>query len=342
MSSNDTLDNKCPSCGANIKFNPKSQRWDCEYCGSSFDVSAFKNEENEYIEHWEQYTCKNCGAIVICDINTTATECVYCGNTTIIKDRLQGEFKPDKIIPFKTVKEDAIESFKKIVKKKCFAPKTFSNKENIEKITGIYIPFWLFDGNVFAEFNIDGKKSHSWRSGDYIYTETETYDVVRSGEEIFIDVPVDGSTKFNDIIMDSIEPYEYGDFKEFNKSYLAGFLAERYDQRSDDVYSRAKERIENTISEEIMKTVTGSSSISVKNSKINIAKGRPEYALLPVWMLNVKYNEEYYTFAMNGQTGKCVGNIPIDVDQVMRKSTIFFVICEILTFIFCYVIGGAL
>ena len=114
MSSNDTLDNKCPSCGANVKFNPKSQRWDCEYCGSSFDVSAFKNEENECIEHWEQYTCKNCGAIVICDINTTATECVYCGNTTIIKDRLQGEFKPDKIIPFKTVKEDAIESFKNL------------------------------------------------------------------------------------------------------------------------------------------------------------------------------------------------------------------------------------
>ena len=117
-----TIDNKCPSCGANVKFNPTTQKWDCEYCGNSYEIGEFeKQQEKETKENLDfeidEYTCPNCGATVVTDANTVATHCVYCGNTTIMKNRLQGEFKPDKLIPFKTTKEEAIEEFKKNVKK---------------------------------------------------------------------------------------------------------------------------------------------------------------------------------------------------------------------------------
>ncbi|MCI6866591.1 MAG: hypothetical protein MR871_01330, partial [Lachnospiraceae bacterium] len=41
-------------------------------------------------------------------------------------------------------------------------------------------------------------------------------------------------------------------------------------------------------------------------------QGKITYALLPVWVLNTMYKGKLYTFAMNGQTGKFVGNLPSD------------------------------
>ena len=42
-----TVDNKCPSCGANIKFDPTSQKWKCEYCGMSYEVDTFEKQQSK-------------------------------------------------------------------------------------------------------------------------------------------------------------------------------------------------------------------------------------------------------------------------------------------------------
>ena len=39
-------------------------------------------------------------------------------------------------------------------------------------------------------------------------------------------------------------------------------------------------------------------------------------------MVNVKYNNKMYPFAMNGQTGKIVGNIPVGVKETILWSII--------------------
>ena len=155
-----TVDNKCPSCGANVKFNPTTQKWDCEYCGNSYEIGEFeKQQEKETKENLDfeidEYTCPNCGATVVTDANTVATHCVYCGNTTIMKNRLQGEFKPDKLIPFKTTKEEAIEEFKKNVKKRWFAPSDFHDEKNIEKICLCHIDSVADNFLIFKENGID-------------------------------------------------------------------------------------------------------------------------------------------------------------------------------------------
>ena len=41
------------------------------------------------------------------------------------------------------------------------------------------------------------------------------------------------------------------------------------------------------------------------------------YALLPVWMLHTKWNNQDFLFAMNGQTGKLIGDLPIDKGKVV-------------------------
>lgn len=331
-----TVDNKCPSCGANIKFNPLTQKWDCEYCGTSYGLEEFKKvqEKEKNIEtdiNIDEYTCQNCGAKVITDENTTATHCVYCGNTTIMKNRLEGEFKPDKIIPFKSVKEEAIENFQKFVKKKWFAPKEFHKKENIEKISGVYIPFWLYDCHSEGSIEARATNVSTWTSGSYKYTKTDVYRCTRTGSADYTDVPVDGSTKFEDDIMDSIEPYNYDEFTEFNRSYLSGFLAEKYDLNEKEVYNRAEERIKNTTIDELKSTINGYTTVSLKKSNINVDKGEVEYGLLPVWILNIKYKDKMYTFAMNGQTKKMVGNVPIEIKKLIGISTVFFAVTSLIS-----------
>lgn len=338
-------DNKCPSCGANIKFNPKTQKWDCEYCGSSYEKNVFeqnqKEEKSNNIDldiNIDEYTCPNCGAKVITDENTVATHCVYCGNTTIMKNRIHGELKPNKIIPFKSVKEDAINAFSEFVSKRWFAPKMFKSKENIEKVSGVYIPFWLYDGRAEGEIIADAKRITHWSDSSYNYTKTDIYKCSRSGYMDFIDVPVDGSIKFEDDIMDSIEPYDYKEFIPFNYSYLSGFLAEKYNLTQDKVYVRAKKRMNKALVDAFKKSIDFS-YINIIENNSNINKGEVEYALLPVWLLNINYKNKTYTFAMNGQTQKMVGDVPVDIKKVIKISAICFGITWVISYIINTILG---
>lgn len=326
----DVLDHECPSCGANIPFNPITQKWDCKYCGASYSLEDFKKYDNEIKNEnkgeekieIDEYECPNCGARVVTDSNTSATSCVYCGSTTIIKSRLQGEFKPSKVIPFSQPKERAIEEFYKFSKKKWFAPKEFCRRENIQKVEGVYIPFWLYNCKSSGKIQADLKKFTTWSSGDYRYTKVDIYDCIREGNMEFIGVPVDGSTKFADDIMDSIEPYDYEKMKLFSPSYLSGFLAEKYDVEKEDAYSRAKNRIKNSTIDELKSNISGFDVVTVRDSNVDIQRDSDEYVLLPVWMLNIMYKNKMYTFAMNGQTGKMVGNVPISPKKLILKALI--------------------
>ena len=46
--------------------------------------------------------------------------------------------------------------------------------------------------------------------------------------------------------------------------------------------------------------------------------GKVKYVLCPVWILNTTWKGEKYVFAMNGQTGKFVGNLPLDKGAYRR------------------------
>ena len=330
------LDNKCPSCGAAIHFKPELGKFKCDYCDSEFtaeqlkDMDKLSKEEDNY-SNYVNYNCPDCGAEIITDDNTAATFCVYCGNTSIIKNRLSGEFAPSKIIPFKVEKKKAIEAFKNLRKGRPLTPKFFTNEKNIEKIQGVYIPFWLYDVNVSGTIEAKATKVSSWTSGDTHYTKTDYYKVIRSGEMSYNKVPVDGSTRFNNDMMNSIEPFDYGKLIDYNHAYLSGFLAEKYDVSSDDAFNDAKTRTLNSTRDEMLSSMIGYSSKNITSNNLDSSINNKEYVLLPVWMVNVKYNGNYYLFAMNGESGKFIGNIPLD----KKKAFIFTIIIFVIALLIC-------
>lgn len=341
------LDNKCPSCGAAIHFKPELGKFKCDYCDSEYtaeqlkDMDKLEEEVKESFSDscsYDSYNCPDCGAEIITDSNTAATFCVYCGNTSIIKNRLSGEFAPKYIIPFKIEKGKAIEAFKGLRKGRPLTPKFFTNEKNIEKIQGVYIPFWLYNVKVSGTINARATKVSSWRVGDTHYTKTDYYNVVRSGDMSFDRVPVDGSTRFNNDMMNSIEPFDYGKLIDYNHAYLSGFLAEKYDVSLDDAFGDCKTRTLNSTRDEMLSSMVGYSSKNVTSSNLDSSIVSYEYVLLPVWMVNVKYNGEYYLFAMNGESGKFIGNIPLDKGKAFIVTIISFVIsffvCVLISYIF--------
>ncbi len=356
MSSN-TFDHKCPNCTAPLKFNPHGQNWVCEYCGSAFtkkEIDLYESkkghvlkEETEAVkmekdEHgMDIYTCPNCGAQIVADEQTTATFCVYCKNTAILKNKLVGEFNPSYMIPFYKTKEDAMEAFKKIGKGRPFMPKEFSNQKNIEEMRGIYIPFWLYDFAIQGVLEADAKRISSWTTGDYQYTKTDTYRAYREGIMSYHKIPVDGSTRFDDDMMNSIEPFDYKGLVEFSHSYLSGFYAEKYDVNSDQAKEDALKRASNSTAETLRDTVVGYSVVDVHHQDCQVHSFQDHYVLLPVWMLNIQYKGKLYMFAMNGQTGKIVGDIPIDKKKVMIWWAILFVAIFLLASLIWW-IGGML
>ena len=353
MAKSNTLDHKCPSWNAVLKYNPHGNNWKCEYCRGEFNLKQIEENEKKRGKELSKeedtkktidpngmvvYTCNNCGAQIVADPNVSTTSCVYCKNTAILKDKLQGEFNPELVIPFKHTKEDAINAFMELKKGRVLMPKEFNSKKNINEMSGVYIPFWLYnydcDGNVEATCN----RITTWTSGNYMYTKTDTYKAVRSGDMVFENIPVDGSKRFENDIMNSIEPFNYEDLKEFNYAYLSGFLSEKYDVNKEEAEPDSKMRATNSFIDEMKKDIKGYNSVIVSKHNINLKNTKTTSVLLPVWMLNIKYKDKIYTFAMNGQTGKMIGNIPIN----WAKAILIWIVIFIITFILSYLVMGGL
>ncbi len=337
-----TTSYQCPCCGAELNFSAAGGNMKCEYCDSELDIETVK-EYNESLKKSEKdakaepnipsyddmpesedkwsdedmniYVCPYCGAEIVTDDTTAASKCPYCDNNMVYNAKLSGEFKPDVVIPFKVTKKAAEAALKQFYEGKFFLPKSFKSENRIQEIKGVYVPFWIYDCDVDAAFSYDATKSRTWSDSRYIYTKTDHYLVERRANIHFDKIPADGSTKADDAYMEAIEPFDYKDLIPFDKAYLSGFLADKYDIDSADMKPRIKERTGKSADSFVRGTVSGYDTVVEKNRNLNYANTTVKYGLFPVWMLNTSYKGKIYHFAMNGQTGKMVGNMPCDTGK---------------------------
>ncbi len=325
---------KCPCCDGAIEFDTKSQRMACPYCGTEFEVEtllAYDQELNNTSPdnlswdvqaggEWQEgeteglrvYSCGSCGGEIVGDETLGATSCPFCGNPVVMMGQFAGALKPDYVIPFQLDKKAAKEALKKHYLGKRLLPKAFKNQNHIDEVKGVYVPFWLFDADVDAHVRYRATRIRTWSDSKYDYTETSYFNVTRGGSIAFEKVPVDGSSKMDDTLMESIEPFNFNQAVDFQTAYLAGFLADKYDVNSQESIDRANQRIRQSTEDAFASTVTGYTSVTPVSSNIALHNGVAKYALYPVWILNTSWNGQKYTFAMNGQTGKLVGDLPLD------------------------------
>ena len=317
---------KCPCCGGAVEFNSTAQKMKCPYCDTEFEIETLKKYDEELKQEkqkedqmqWQEdagsqwgeeetskmrvYHCESCGGEIIADENQAATKCPYCDNPVVMKGQFQGDLRPDYVIPFKLDKAAAKERFKSHLNGKPLLPKVFRSENHIDEIKGIYVPFWLFDADAEADIRYKGTTVRTWSDSDYNYTQTSYYSILRGGRIGFERVPVDGSSKMEDDLME----------------YLAGYLADKYDVNAEESIGHANRRIRQSTEDAFRATVKGYSGVVVENSNVRLENSRVKYALYPVWILNTTWQGKKYRFAMNGQTGKFVGNLPTDKGAYVR------------------------
>ncbi len=324
---------KCPCCDGAIGFDSGVQKMKCPYCDTEFEMetllaydrqlSADQPEQMQWQmggTQWQEgeaeslcgYVCQSCGGEIVTEKTTAATACPFCDNPVVMMEKVSGVLKPDYMIPFKLSKQDAKEGLKKHYNGKPLLPKVFKSENHIDEIKGIYVPFWLFDADTDANIRYKATRVRHWSDSNYHYTETKHYAIGRSGSLGFQRVPVDGSAKMQDELMESIEPYDFSAAVDFQTAYLAGYLADRYDVNAEESARRANDRIRTSTEQAFAETVRGYTTVTPVSTNIRLQNSVVRYALYPVWLLNTSWKGKKYVFAMNGQTGKLAGDLPMD------------------------------
>ncbi len=342
------LEFKCPCCGGALNFDNKSQNIVCPYCDSQFSAADLKEYTDDLADagtedtSWDEsmidsytnedakgmkiYSCNSCGGEIICEETTSSTTCPYCGNNLVVSKELHGDLKPNYIIPFKKDKDFSIDALKKFIRRRPLLPHSFSKTNTIQEIKSLYVPFWIFDADVTGKVRYEGIKVRRYTSGDYNVKEENHYSVVRGGGIGFEHVPVDGSKKMQDELMESIEPFDFNEAKEFNVAYLAGYAADRYDVSKDETFGRATTRFKEGTIAAFRRDIKGYDSVEVKDSTLQFSNTEAKYALYPVWLLHTTWKEKHFYFAVNGQSGKIAGNLPISPIKFILFMFMFFLI----------------
>ncbi len=315
---------KCPACGAALKFDAEKQDFTCEYCDSVFkeedffkadeslntvEIKTEAKESDEY-ENAVLYSCPSCGAEVITDETTAATTCYYCSNPVVLSGKLGGELKPDLIIPFKINKDEAIVKFKNFCGKKKFLPKDFISQSRLEEIKGIYFPYWYVDCKASGSMNAKSRHVRSWVAGDIKYTETTVKSHFRQGEMQIINMPEAALKNKDKDIMKYVCPFNSADFVPFSMSYLSGYFAERRNIEKSEVENEIDNKIK-AFSREKLRSSVDEVNVTIGDSLINLGDKSWRYNLLPVWVLSYKHKDKNYIYALNGQTGKVYGELPV-------------------------------
>ncbi len=323
----DTHSYKCPYCGGNLVYSAEEQLLKCSFCGNDITVEKLAllsqivtpdQGEAEEDEDRQEIICNSCGAKIITDKVTSATFCAFCGSPSLVTQRLTSRFRPDYVIPFRITADEALVRIKEFARNGKYAPKHFFKDKNIKKLTGIYVPFWLMDAECFIHTQGIGYKED--------LKSTDKYSVISDMDFRVKNVPFDGALNMRDELMESVEPYDCSDLKEYNGSYLQGYYAQRYDLSPEDLTDRILVRLRRYAAEASSESLKGYERFQINSCTAGIGGLEQKYALFPVWLLTYEYKGKRYQIAVNAQTGKTDGYLPVDsIKKNLRLLWYYFI-----------------
>lgn len=320
---------KCKNCGGNTVYSPEQHRMYCPFCQSLDSEEKIPGQEPT------TFQCSNCGGELQVRDYLSASRCPFCEDYIVFDEWVSGQYEPKLMIPFMIGKNRVKELIRTKFKFCIFAPDDFYSDARLDSMTGMYVPFWMFDFHAKGRFEGTGRKIRTWVSENREYTETKVYHIVRDMEVNFDKIPVDASYLMPDQTMDLMEPYRYNQMEDFKEAYLSGFSAEYYNMDASQAQPRAEKKAQTDTEDLIRQSIAGYTGVTnAQGNSVRLEKTSDAYALLPVWIYNYSYKNASYLFYVNGQTGKIVGKVPVSKGKVLGYSaTVFLSLSAILMLI---------
>ena len=331
------MDFPCPGCGGQLHWKPTAGAMECPYCGTTVDdphaASSVEIEEYRLDEAAEaaprgwgaertSVSCDGCGAIHEVAPDEQAGECPFCGSAQIHGEASGGDvIAPESVLPFAVERNDAVRQFRGWLSGLWFRPSSLKGSAQIESIAGIYIPAWTFDTDAHSQWQAE--------SGEY-YEEEETVQVEENGQTVektrkvrktrwsdaagthdghYDDWLVQASGGLDQVALKGLLPFELGELRPYDATYLSGFKAERYAVGLDEALGVAENEIGGAERNACRKLVPGDTQRNLQ-VRTTFADVRFKHTLLPIWVAAYRYEGQVYRYLVNGHSGKAYGDAP--------------------------------
>jgi hypothetical protein len=326
----------CAACGAQAEWHPAKQSLVCSYCGTvapftvnaagavvELDLVSALRELPDESRGWQIETrsvqCQSCRAVTVFEGSRVGQQCDFCGSPKLAPyEELRAPIRPQSLLPF-TVPASAVrEQIRRWYAGRWFAPNALRQRALVDRVQGVYIPYWTFDAHVVCPWTAE--------TGEYYYT-TESYRDnqgrrqtrrvrhVRwrpaAGEvrHFFDDEPVPGTHGIAAHLLRQIEPFPTSALVPYATAYLSGFVVEHYQVVLFEAARRSQEQMERKLYAMCAAQVPGDTH---RNLVIRpVYAGRTfKHVLVPVWLLTYVFRRRPWQVVVNGYTGTMAGDYP--------------------------------
>ena len=328
---------RCGNCNGSVIFDPESQQMKCAHCGSRFKPESFQVRDNGTEGESAQpdlrsFLCGSCGAELESTEDSMVGFCPYCGGQSVLKTDRAGGDRPERILPFQISREKCADLYKTFSRKVRYLPREMTDPEHLKSFTGIYMPYYEYDV-AFGASSMEGTKTVE----DHMrYEVVNTYRIDAQLEGTYRGVPFDASRYLDDEIAARTLPFDTEAERDFHPAYLAGFYADTATVEGDLYQGDARDQAVKDVVEEVADAVMEQDGIQLNRSAAHVEAetvGRHR-VLYPLWFLTWRKDDRVAYAVVNGQSGKVVSDLPLDLRAFAIGcgviSAVLFLLLELL------------
>jgi hypothetical protein len=326
----------CAACGAQAEWNPSKQTLVCLFCGTVTPFTIDPNgaiveqdlvkalrelpdEARGWLAEKRSVQCQSCKAVSVFDPVRVGQNCDFCGSPALVPyDEIKAPIRPQSLLPFKVSESDVREQIRRWYASKWLAPNALRKRALVDRVHGVYIPYWTFDAQVVCPWRAE--------AGHYYYT-TETYRDNKGNRHtrqvrhvrwepasgtvshFFDDEPVPGTHGLSSGLLGQIEPFPTGELVSYEAAFLSGFVVEHYQVVLVDAAQRSKDQMADKLRGMCAQEVPGDTH---RNLEIfpTFSGETFKHILVPVWLLTYSYGNKPWQVVVNGYTGRMAGDYP--------------------------------
>ncbi|MEM9450633.1 MAG: hypothetical protein AAGA75_19165 [Cyanobacteria bacterium P01_E01_bin.6] len=331
----------CPSCSANLEFDPDINALVCSYCGTTQTIehtTLGQPAEQNFDDFWNaqhtqlaalsttamEVSCPGCHASIAFEPPDVAGDCPFCGTSIVAQPQTANPvMTPNGVLPFQFGRKEAQQKIRQWLGKLRFAPNGLKKMAQNDGLQGVYIPFWTYDCNTTSQYN-GQRGTYYYVDVSYTTTDSNGKTVRRTRKErrtrwksvhgrvthFCDDILIAATHAVDKSRLEQLKPWDLQKLVPYKPSYLAGFKAQRYEANLKQGFEIAKEEdIKNDVYGAVRRDIGGDTQqiTSVQTSYSDITF---KHILLPVWMASYRFKNKQYQVVINAQTGELLGDRP--------------------------------
>lgn len=271
------LEVSCPSCRAQVTFEPPDVAGKCPFCGTS--IVSQGEKAHPVVEPSGVIPCKVTKKIAQTSVYK------WLGNNWFLPSALQ-----------KLAQQEGMQGI--------YLPFWTYDTQTESDYTGNRGEYYYVTES-YTVTDSEGKTTSETREVQH----TRWYPAAGHVSQFFNDILIPATKQLDDKQLKKLSGWNLEQLLPYSPSYLAGFKAQRYQVPLEMGFVKAKEEIRSQLNRTVCNDIGGDtqtvSSIDTQHNDVTF-----KHIMLPVWISAYRYQNKQYRVMVNAQTGKVSGDRP--------------------------------